>query len=365
MSHTDASELLLGRSEEDVEDVSRAEIYRELLDLFVVAPLRVIWSDWRTRFGILIILGYLAMGTIGIWIVEAPVPSEGPRYLQPFDHQYTKPVFGIAPVTLGFLDWTYTGIWQFPFGTTNIGEDLFAKVVHATPPMLVMITAGAVVSTGIATVLGAVSGYKGGRADSILMYLTDVMMAIPGLPLIILLTAIFEPQSPVVVGVLLAIDAWPGLARAIRSQVLSLRDRPYVEASRIMDIPLHEIIADDVLPNIMPYVLISFVNGARGIVFGSVALYFIGVLPFSVENWGVMMNQAYSSGGALYTIESAHWLLAPMGAVILLSFGLILFAQGTERLFNPRIRARHADTTEGSIAAEDESTGESGGLSTW
>jgi peptide/nickel transport system permease protein len=99
---------------------------------------------------------------------------------------------------------------------------------------------------------------------------------------------------------------------------------------------------NDVLPNIMPYVTINFAKSARSVIFSSVGLYFLGVLPFSTANWGVMMNQAYGQGGALYSWNSAHWLLFPMGAVILLSFGFILFAQGTDRLFNPRVRARHA-----------------------
>ncbi len=165
--------------------------------------------------------------------------------------------------------------------------------------MLIMITAGAVFSVAIATLVGTVSGYKGGRVDRALTVVTDIAMTIPGLPLIILLAALIEPTHPVTVGIVLTINAWAGLARAIRSQVLTLRDHSYVEASRIMGVPTRRIVVDDILPNIMPYVLVNFVQSARGVIFGSVALYYLGVLPFSNENWGVMLNDATTVSASL------------------------------------------------------------------
>lgn len=320
VSRIDSDTSLLTVETEDQRTESRSEILRELLDVLVLAPVRIMWSDWRTRLGVTVILSYVLLGTIGVLVFDQPTTSQ---------HRYLPPLQNLA----------------YPLGTNNLGESVFHKIVHATPSMLKMIAAGAVFSTTVATVVGTLSGYKGGRVDSILTYFTDVAMTIPGLPLVILLSAIFPPRSPYLVGILLTVNAWAGLARAIRSQVLTLRSRSYVEASRIMGVPVHQILYNDILPNIMPYVLVNFVNSARGVIFGSVALYFIGILPFTTENWGVMMNRAYSTGGALYTWQTAHWLIAPMAAIVIISLGLILFAQGTERLFNPRIRARHAKTT--------------------
>lgn len=301
--------------------MSRSDLYRERLDIFVLTPLRVIWSDWRTRIGGLIILLYIFVGTVLVQFVD-PAQTGGPRIQAPFQSL------------------------QYPLGTNHLGESLFALVVHATPPMLQMILAGAVFSTILATAIGTVSGYKGGYVDTALTTVSDIAMTIPGLPLIILVLVIFEPKSPYIIGVVLAINAWAGLARTIRSQVLELRDQSYIEASRIMDVPLRRIIVDDILPNIMPYVLISFVNTARGVIFGSVALFYLGVLPVNFPNWGIMLSRAYGTGGAIYSWGTMYWILAPMVAIVLLSFGLVLFSQGTERLFNPRIRARHAESIE-------------------
>ena len=316
---------------------TQSEVYREWFEIAVLTPVRVAWDDWRTQLGSLIVLFYLAMGAVawvsaaewGPTIVAQPQQGQGPR------------------LTGAFQDMAY------PLGTNNLGESILSAIVHATPPMLTMIAAGAVFSTALATLIGVVSGYKGGVVDRALTTFTDIAMTLPGLPLIILLAAILEPRNPAVIGVILSINAWAGLARSIRSQVLSLRDHSYVEASRIMGAPVSRILKDDIVPNVMPYVLINFVNSARGVIFGSVALYFLGILPSSNPNWGIMLNSAFNNG-AIYSLKVLHWLLIPMFAIVLLSFGLVLFAQGTEKLFNPRIRARHSESIVAEEMADDD-----------
>lgn len=304
-------------------EISRVDEYRRLADEFVLAPLRIIVRDWRALVGMTIVASYLLMGTVGVYVVGEPVMNEGPIYLQPFED------------------------WSHPLGTDSTGTDIFKQIVHATPPILKMITAGAVFSTVVATVVGTASGYKGGRFDRIAMSITDVMMTIPGLPLVIVIAAVVEPRNPWVVGIVLTVNAWSGLARSLRSQVLTLREMEYVEASRTMGIGTPTILARDIVPNLMPYISVNFVNAARGVIFSAVGLYFLGILPFtSTGNWGVMMNMAYTTGGALYTTSTAHWLFVPMFVVVFLSLGLILFAQGLDRIFNPRVRARHAKTVE-------------------
>jgi len=317
-----------GSSTEQQTARSRRSLYRERLDRYVLTPLRVIWNDWRTRLGTLIILFYILVGTVGVHYISEPQIG-GPRLAGIFE----------AP--------------GYPLGTNNLGEGLMSSLVHATPPMLKMITAGAVFATGIAVALGTVSGYKGGRVDTVLSTLIDIAMTVPGLPLIILLVVTFQPTNPFVIGIVLSINSWAGLARNIRSQVLELRDNSYIEASRIMGRSTGGIVYDDILPNIMPFVLISFVNTARAVIFGSVGLYYLGILQTPENNWGIMLNNAYSAGGALYSWDSLYWIVLPMATIVLLSFGLVLFSQGTERLFNPRIRARHAETIDETSPMEE------------
>jgi len=315
--------------------LSRGERWRQFADEFVFAPARIVWTDRRARIAVSIIAVYLLMGAVAwvsssnwwllaeVTLVAEPISNQGPRLVGAFR-------------TL-----------EHPLGTTSSGEDLLSLTVHATPFMLKMLSAGAVFSVSIATVIGTLSGYKGGTVDKVLMTITDVMMTIPGLPLIIVLAGALSGSlsgSPYVIGILLSINAWAGLARALRSQVLTLRNAEYVEASRVMGIGTPSIISRDIVPNLMPYITMNFVKQARAVIFGSVALYFLGILPYNSVNWGVMMNNANTRAGAVSSPAAFHWLLIPALAIILLSLGLTLFAQSADRLFNPRVRARHAKT---------------------
>lgn len=301
--------------------ITKQDRYKELFQEWVFAPLLIIWDDYRTRFGGAIVATYLLMGTVGVMIVEKPRTNQGPSFHPPFQSM------------------------EFPLGTGLLGQDILAQVIHATPAMLQMIFAGAIFSTAVATAVGTLTGYKGGLVDDVLMLITDIVMTIPGLPLTIVVAVILEPRNPYLVGIILTINAWAGLARAIRSQVLTIRESSYIEASRTLGLSTHSILTKDVLPNLMPYIMVHFVTAARNVIISSVGLYFLGILPFTTLNWGVMMNMAYEAG-AMYTSTKFHWFIIPMAVVVLLSYGLILFGQGTDRVFNPRIRARHASDEE-------------------
>ncbi|WP_246391673.1 ABC transporter permease [Halosimplex pelagicum] len=318
--------------------LSESERRRQWFDEKVLAPARIVWDDWRARFGVVVVALFLFMGLVGPRIVPEPSPNQGRRLIGAFR-------------TL-----------EHPFGTTASGVDILSQLVYATPAMLLMITAGAVFTVVLGTATGTLAGYKGGRVDSVLMTITDVMMTIPGLPLTIVLAAVLQIEGhPVVIGVLITINAWAGLARAIRSQVLTLRDAEYVEASRIMGIPTSRIIGSDIVPNLMPYISMNFVRQARAVIFGAVGLYFLGVLPYNSNNWGVMMNAAVNRAGATSSAAAFHWLLVPMVTIIVLALGLTLLAQGADRVFNPRVRARHAKTVDDGGDDEEGDTGGPGG----
>jgi peptide/nickel transport system permease protein len=303
--------------------------WRQRFDDWVVAPSYIIWEDMRTRVGMAIIMFYLFMGTGGVIILDPPEQGEGQRFLSPFVNM------------------------EHPLGTDILGNDLLESIVHATPAMWKMIFAGAVLTTGLGTAIGIISGYKRGRIDTVLMTFTDIVMTIPGLPLLIVLAVALEPENPFVIGAFLSVNAWAGLARSIRSQVLSLRQESYVEASRAMDIGTPKILTYDILPNIMPYVMINFVGSANRVIYSAVGLYFLGVLPFTTLNWGVMMNLAYQNG-ALLSFQAVHWMILPLVTITMLSYGLVLFAQGMDRLFNPRVRARHSSHKSDEQSVQDE-----------
>ncbi|WP_436927505.1 ABC transporter permease subunit [Halosimplex amylolyticum] len=309
------------RSTTDTKLTRTEQLYR-FFDTWIATPFRILWNDWRGRVGMILLGIFVVMGVFGPIFIEQPGSGEYERLLLPFEKL------------------------TVPFGTDYTGRSLFAKVVHATPAMLKMILAGSVFATGVAVVVGLTSGYIGGTIDRVTMTFSDIMMTIPGLPLIIVVAAIVEPKSPYVVGILLSINAWAGLARSLRSEVLSVREQANVEASRLNGLSTPTIIGQDILPTVMPFVMVSFMNSARGIIFSSVGLYFLGLLPSSAPNWGVMLNSAWSRG-TIWRLNSVHEFIVPMVVIILFSFSLILLAQASDHLFNPQLLAKHGKTKSG------------------
>ncbi|WP_436936469.1 ABC transporter permease [Halovenus marina] len=326
MSRTDDTPVETFEFIDDVETDSdnRSDLYKTF-DQYVAAPARVIWSDWRGKLSIVLIAFYVFMGTVGVVLVPTPESDVALSYLSPFQ------------------------MLEHPLGTDLQGRGILRLLVHSTPAMLKMVAAGALFTTIVATIVGTVSGYKGGRVDSVLMTFTDIAMTIPGLPLVVVLSAIFQPESPALVGIILAINAWAGLARALRSEILTLRDESYVEASRAMGISPRTIIEWNILPNVMPYIMIRFANAVRNIMFSSVALYFIGILPTRNLNWGIMLNEAYNQG-AMYSFGRMHTIVIPFIAITAFIYAFVLFAQASDSVFNPRIRVKSEKT-----ASESES----------
>lgn len=203
--------------------------------------------------------------------------------------------------------------------------------------MVELVIAGSVVSVGVAVLVGTVAGYKGGSVDEVLMGVTDIALTVPGLPLILLLAAVFQPRDPLVLGLILAIDSWPGLARSIRSQILTIRDESYVEASRSMGVSTAGILRRDVLPQITTYVLINAATAGKAVITQAVALYFLNFIQISSANWGQMMDTAYRNG-AISNPDRFYLILWPMLALALFSFGLILLSQGMDKIVDPRLR---------------------------
>ncbi|PCR92788.1 ABC transporter permease [Natrinema ejinorense] len=331
--------------ESAVTEVTRRQQVRETLEESVVAPFTVAWSDWRTKVALILISGFVATAIL-VWLHQL-----GYTVLNDVLRVGGSPWQLEAPRSPAGLEQDRIAVrpfrtWRYPLGTFKNGVGVLSAMLWATPGMVQMIVAGGIFSTVMATVVGTVSGYKGGTVESVLNTIVDVAMSIPGLPLVVVLVAIIQPSSPYVIGILITINIWAGLARTIHSQVLSLREESYVEASRTMGISTPQIIRKDILPNLMPYISVNFVYAARRVVYDSIALYYLGLLGgATAENWGVMLDWAHNANYALSVSGRSYMLLFPMLPIVLLSMALILLSQGTDKLFNPRVRTRHAGET--------------------
>jgi peptide/nickel transport system permease protein len=253
-------------------------------------------------------------------------------------------IFGpfLAHITPGVgnpLDAYLPPSWHHLLGTDNLGNDILSEIVLGTRPIMEVGIAAALFSVFVGVVVGLLSGYFGGAFDTAVMRVVDVFLTIPGLPLIIVVASIIKATNPLVLAAILSITAWAGLARVIRSQALSLRTLEFVDAARIQGLPLRNIIGRQLLPNVGPYVAISFMLAITGAIYAEVGLFVLGIAPVSGTNWGVMINLAMSQG-ALYTSKSVIYLFAPMVAIVVLQVGFVFFTRALDSIFNPRLRVQ-------------------------
>jgi peptide/nickel transport system permease protein len=222
-------------------------------------------------------------------------------------------------------------------GTDYAGHDVFTQIVRGTRSVMVVGALAAAMSTLIAITFGALAALLGGRFDSVILLLTDVVLTIPYIVLLGVLATFVKLNSPIFLAFIIASVAWPTLLRAVRSQVLSLKEREYVEAARILDLGTSHILFREVLPNMTSYIVINFVIAMTNAIYGQIILYFFGLVPLSGDNWGLMIQLGYTKG-AIFFNNSLWYIMSPIVAIALLQLSLVMIARSLEEIFNPRLR---------------------------
>jgi peptide/nickel transport system permease protein len=226
---------------------------------------------------------------------------------------------------------------KYPFGTTDFGLSVLTLTIQGARISLLVGLTASVITMVIGTLLGIVAGYKGGWIDTFLMRFTDFALVIPWLALAIVLAAIIG-QSLTTIVLVIGLTSWPSTARLVRSQVLSVRERPYVERARALGGGNWHMISRHVLPNVTPVVLANTVLVVAIAILSETALSFLGLGdPFSVS-WGSMLEDAFSNGAT--TLGWWWWIAAPGVCIVLvvLSFTMIGFA--LDDIINPKLRER-------------------------
>jgi peptide/nickel transport system permease protein len=229
--------------------------------------------------------------------------------------------------------------WEHPLGMDHQGRDVFTQVVNGGRDILITALLTALFSTAIGITLGALSAVAGGGIDNFLVMFSDVFLAVPRFPLLVVLAGMIQVDSMAVLSLILALLSWPGLYRAVRAQVLSLRERDYVEAAVTLDLGTGHIIFKEILPNMMSYIAISFAFAMTGAIYAQTGLVFLGLVPFSSSNWGVMISIAWTRGAIFYR-EAAMYILAPVFAIALFQLAMVWMTRSLEEVFNPRLRTR-------------------------
>jgi len=236
-----------------------------------------------------------------------------------------------------------TEIYQTPslthlLGTDNSGRDVLNLIVQGGREILSVAILTSAITTLIAITLGSLAATLGGKVDAVLVALADIVLTLPTLIVLIVISALARPTNFVALALVLSALGWAGLMRQVRSQVLTLKERDYVEAARSLDLGLFHIIFREILPNMRSYIVIHFVQGMTGAIYAQVALIVLGLVPFTGNNWAKMLYLA-NTQGAFYFRDAFWFVFSPILAIVLLQLSLVLFVNALEDIFNPRLRS--------------------------
>jgi peptide/nickel transport system permease protein len=226
---------------------------------------------------------------------------------------------------------------QYPFGTDAQGRNLFAVMVAGTGQTLRIGLTAAVLSILLGTIVGFVSAYYGGMIDTILRWIIDVLLTIPNLIILVVVASILKRFLSVeILALIIASLAWVGPARTIRSQVLTLRERQFVQMARLSGMSGPEIIFRELLPNLLPFLLASFVTILIGAIGASLGLELLGLGSQREPTLGMTLYWVQRYSAILRGLW--WWWGIPIMMIIILITSLALISIGLDEWSNPRVR---------------------------
>ncbi|ADQ08074.1 binding-protein-dependent transport systems inner membrane component [Caldicellulosiruptor hydrothermalis 108] len=269
----------------------------------------------KAMTGFVILMFFILMATIG------------PRVLK-------------LDLTIRFSERYQMPSWKHILGTDFAGRDTFVQLVYGSQEVLSVGILTATFTILIGFFIGALSGLIGKWVDSIIMFITNLFLTIPQFPILIVISTLIKVSNPLVFSLILSLFSWGGLARAIRSQILSLKHSEFIVACRIMNLSTMHIIFKEIMPNIISYIAVNFIFIIQSAVNASVGLMMLGLAPYSPTNWGMMISLAVQNTGGIFNPRAYIYLLSPIVCLALFQLGCIFLANGLDEAFNPRIKSQ-------------------------
>lgn len=315
-----------------------------LIGAFIIIPLyifipRLIMMAWDLRRGIeefwkefvhdrLGLVGFLLILGIALLAVFAPIIAPlGSIY----HWSYKSP---------SSSDWFLPPSLQHPFGTNHDGADLFGRVIWGTQISLLVGLTASLVAVIIGTLIGLFAGYYGGIIDTVLMRITDVFLCLPSLPLMLIFLMLYGQGLQNVI-IVIAILGWTGTARMVRSETLSLRERPLTEAAHAIGASDSYILFRHILPNTLPLILANVILGVVNAILSEAGISFLGFMPIHGQpSWGIILY--WASRKAALSNEQWWWIFPPGLMIMLTSTAFAFVSHAADKVVNPRLRGRRA-----------------------
>ena len=280
---------------------------------FVGRALRTLSSNGKARTG-LIVLGIIILVAIFAPLIapDSPTATNFTPYLGPSG-----------------TNW---------LGTTGNGQDVFSQLIYGARISLIVGLCAGALATLVAVTFGLISGYRPGLVDEVLSFATNLALVVPGLPLMIVLTAYIQGHSVWTIVLVVAFTSWATGARVIRSQVKTLRAREFVTSAVFSGERMFRVAFREILPNMTSLVAASFFAAATAAVLAEASLEFLGLGNPATVSWGTILYAAQQQNALL----TGQWLMvfAPGLAIVLLMVSFTLINFGVDVLSNPRLREK-------------------------
>jgi peptide/nickel transport system permease protein len=277
------------------------------------------WSDYRRHLPGMIGLGVLA-AVIAMALLAPVISNEDELRAHNVDH----------------ASWSTPSEFP-PLGTDNFGRSVWAQFVWGARISLLVGLAATLIAIVIGSVVGILAGFYRGIGSSLLQRLTEWFLVIPFLPLAIVLAAILGPSVQNII-LVIGITSWPSTARLVRAQVLTLKERLYVERSRALGASNRHLMGRHILPNVSPIILANLTLTVPIAILSETTLSFLGLGDPTRASWGKMLDEAFSAGALT---REAWWYFLPPGlGIMAVVIAFTLIGSALEEIFDPRLRRR-------------------------
>ncbi|MCD0442728.1 ABC transporter permease [Glycomyces sp. A-F 0318] len=265
----------------------------------------------KVVIGLVVVLALLLLGLIGpFFLSDSPNEYVGPKSEAPSG--------------------------EYWFGTTYFGQDVFTQFVHGLRSSYLVGALGGGIAFVIGLTIGFTAGYRGGMVDEVLNMITNVVLVLPALAVLIVISSYLEVRGVVSQAVIIGVFSWPWVARAVRAQTFTLRNRDYVDLARLTGKRSPQIIMREIMPNMASYLLMSMILLFGGAILFAAMLDFIGLGPSNAVSLGTMMQQ--SMAWSSLHLGMWWWFIPPGLAITLIVGALYITNVGLDEVFNPKLR---------------------------
>lgn len=279
--------------------------------------------SWKVRVGLTVLGFFILLAVFGPWLTEY--------------------VLGIDPKANDITAIAAPPGGDHLLGTTQFGQDVLSQVIAGARGSLFVGVLAAVIGTALAIGVGVTSGYFGGAVDNVLNLCTNIVLVLPGLPLLLIIAGYLQGTGLWVIALVIGLLGWPGGARTLRAQAMSIAGRDFLVAMRMLGERRRRLVFFEVLPHLSGLIASMFLHAMIGGIMAEAGLAFLGITDSSAVSWGTMIQAAQQQSAVL---RGLWWWFVPPGLCIaLIGTAAALVNFGVDELANPKLRAATRSAT--------------------